>query len=652
MRRHLLRATSVLFSVSLLAQPALAGMDATTDMTTVAGPSPRADVAQYMDAAPGFQLSHQQMVDLVRSKIKYVFVIYQENRSFDSYFGTFPGADGIYSQPPAKTPGYYQPIIKTDGTGTTIVPFRIGPKQYAWDTDDLDHSHARLAAKIDVQANGVALMDKFAETEELKYSPTGNPSLEAKQFGELAMAHEDCDTVPFLWNYANKFVLFDHFFQDQDGPSTPGNLTIFAAQSGQTQYALHPTESFTNAAFTEGQGEPVLNDDDPFWGSPSDPLQNVPVNPTDYPGYGVQLNQTYATIAVTLAGKQLQKITDQDEDPADDLVDIRDDIPFVTQTGKPNINWGWYEEGYDKEVTDPTTGPVDDNGTHASYITHHDGPQYFGYISNNATERANLHGLGDFYTAISTGALPVKGGVFYLKGGYENLFGLKPANPLAVAQTNFLGDDDHPAYSDAGISEATVAEDVNAIASSKYWPESAIIITWDDSEGDYDHVPPPILRYDQTGLAESLGPRVPLILISPYAKVHQISHQQGSQSSVVRFIDEVFNLNPLATLPDEKKGFMLGRSVLGAPNLGPLDDNPNIGDLLSAFDPNRLLGAAPPLPSSFAEIATKTVTTIPPFHGNGCSVLGIIPEDFIQGVPNVIPSDFNPLPKTNPSPAS
>ena len=58
--------------------------------------------------------------------------------------------------------------------------------------------------------------------EEAKYTKGGKPSLMAKQFGELTMAYMDGDTVPFLWRYANRFVLFDHIFQSMVGPSTPG----------------------------------------------------------------------------------------------------------------------------------------------------------------------------------------------------------------------------------------------------------------------------------------------------------------------------------------------------------------------------------------------------------------------------------------------
>jgi len=122
--------------------------------------------------------------------------------------------------------------VNTDGTTGTVSPFLIGPTQYASDTDDVDHSHTLTVNKMDVQ-NGVAQMDKFAAIEELKYSPTGNPSLEAKQMGELTMAHEDCDTVPLLWAYADRFALYDNIFESMTGPSTPGNLSIIGAQAGQ-----------------------------------------------------------------------------------------------------------------------------------------------------------------------------------------------------------------------------------------------------------------------------------------------------------------------------------------------------------------------------------------------------------------------------------
>lgn len=591
---------------------------------------------------PEPRLSSEELQTLIQQKIKYVFVIYQENRSFDSYFGTFPNANGLYSQPASQTPGFVQTIVNTDGSKGTISPFLIGPKQYAADTDDIDHSHARTVAKMDIQS-GVALMDQFAVTEELKYSATGNPSLKAKQYGELAMAHEDCDTIPLLWAWADRFVLFDNVFESMTGPSTPGNLTIIGAQSGQTQWALHPGEA---------PGVPIISDPDPFWGSPSDKTASpLPVNPGDYPGYTVAPNLTFATLPLSMLLSTASSVTATDAAASTDLVDVQDDITFLSKLTQPALGFGWYQEGYDKESTD-TAGPMTASGTHASYVTHHNGPQYFGYVANTPALRAELHGLGDFYTALSGSTLPKSGGVFYVKGGYTNTMGLTPADPDATVQKNFLGDDDHPAYSDAQISEAMVAQSINAIASSSYWPQSAIIITWDDSEGDYDHVPPPIVNSGPDGSTFSFGPRVPLILISPYGKLGYVSHEQGSQASVVKFVDTVFGLPPLATLPDELLGRYLGETM-GQQELGPQDAlTPGVSDLLDAFSTARLMGVADALTPDYVMVDPAYVNKIPQVTGLGCADLGILTVDRQLGIKNNIPADFNPRPNTNPTATS
>jgi len=613
-------------------------------------------------------LSQAEMIQLLQRRVKYVFVLYQENRSFDSYFGTFPGAEGLFSHPAAQTPGFTQQLLDTNGSMINIQPFRIGPSDacpkstvngtlspttcYAADTDDIDHSHPRMVAKMDIQPNNVPLMDKFANIEELKYyTPPALPSLQAKQMGELAMAYEDCDTIPLLWGYADKFVLFDHIFQTMTGPSTPGNLAIIGAQAGQTQWALHPDLGYTGNGGSL-PGVPLMNDSDPFWGSPSDTTpaaEKMAVNPGDFPGYGIEFNLTYATLPLTLAGRELKEKTAADRDPGSDLADVQDDLEFIDHLHQSSVPFGWYEEGYDKEVTDPNEGPVDANGTHASYITHHNGPQYFGYISNNPEMNKQLHGLGDFFSAVENRTLPKQGGVFFVKGGYTNLFGLKPVNPDAKVQASFLGDDDHPAYSDAQIREAMVAEAINKIAESSYWNQSAIIITWDDYEGDYDHLQPPVRTFGPDNSLITNGPRVPFIVISPYARTHHIASAQGSQSSVVKFIDTVFNLPPLALLPDELEGRKLGEQQFGQKDIGPEDAlTPGITDLLDAFSPSRLMGKANPLPPYYATYSEALIQTLPQAWGfGGCKYLGITTTDRQQGITNVVPSDFNPRPKTN-----
>jgi phospholipase C len=642
----------IVVSIGLL----LAGCQAKRASKQNSSPNPNQQVIQkyQVPSSQEPQLSPEQVTQLLRKKIKYVFVLYQENRSFDSYFGTYPGADGIFSHKPEDTPGFKQPLINTDGTSGTIEPFRISPEDYAADTDDVDHSHPIIVAKMDIQ-NGTPRMDRFALEEERKYMKSDEPSLVAKQMGELAMAYEDCDTIPLLWQYANRFVLFDHVFQEMTGPSTLGNLTIIAAQTGQTQWALHPNQGYKDNG-AHAPGVPVMNDNDPFWGSPLDPTpkaRKMPVNPHDF-GFekkpNTQINLTFASLPLTLQGKQLKTVARKDRNPRRDLADVRHDIPFISRRHQASVGFGWYEEGYGSGKVNMDDGPEDASGLHAAYITHHNGPQYFGYIANNPKMRDQLHGLHAFFDALKQKTLPEAGGIFFVKGGYTNPFHLHPADPDPRVQKSFKGDDDHPAYSDAQISEALVAKAVNAIAASPYWAQSAIIITWDDSEGDYDHVPPPVRAKGPDGSVISDGPRVPLILISPYARTNYVAHSQGNHASVVKFVDALFNLPPLALLPDEQRGRKLGEREFGQMELGPQDAiTPGVGDLTEAFSPARLLGKVEPLPASYAEIPDSLVQHLPQETGYGCVDLGITTVDRKLRIVNKVPSDFNPRPKTTPT---
>ena len=604
-------------------------------IATLAALSLFAPVAGGASAYAPHRTAHRSaLVAALQKNIKYVFVLYQENRSFDSYFGTFPGAEGIYTSAPSQTPGFTQRIENTDGTFSNITPFRIGPAQYAADTDDVGHSHALLIKKLDV-AGYVPRMDGFALQEELNHvTAPAKPSLAAKQYGELTMAYEDCDTIPLYWNYASRFALFDHIFQSHVGPSTLGALQIVAAQVGETQYGLHPSEAYTGNG-NSGPGVPVTNDSNPHWG----------------PGVaasGNQINLTFATLPLTLAGKSVTSLPATDKTSATDFADVKDDLKAISGINGVPYGWGWFQEGYDQEPGETLTE------SEGSYIPHHNGPQYFGYLANSS-ENKNLHGLGNFYSALNAGTLPAQGGVFYVKGGYQNILGLKPADPKPSLATVFPGDDDHPGYSDAQISEANVTDAINHIAASKYWSQSAIIITWDDSEGDYDHVPPPLSEIGPgTGNAPqdylAKGPRVPLIVISPFAKTNQVIHSYGDQGSVVKFIDMVFNLTPLGDLPDEQEGrydaLRLGHGNFDADDnsVSPTDD------LIDAFDAGRLAGTTAPLPASYAEVPNAYVTHLPQTTGLGCGSIGVIPVDYLRGVQNVIPADFNPRPGSDPSP--
>jgi len=664
-------------------------------------------------------LSQLEKIELLRHKVKYVFVIFHENESFDHYFGTYPGANGLFGAPdgtaPAnQTPSFVQKYLDTSLNTVTISPFlmpqavqtaagKIVPI-YPTDLISVDHSHTGMSNDLDEDpATGVAANDRYAmDQESLTTDAAGNIvtktgaaptviSLAQKQKAMTDISHIDCDTIPFMWRWAKNFVLFDNFHQTTVGPSTPNAISLISGQSGETQWALHnnegPTVTYANPAFPNPLGAsygsmitpalsnsyvPVVADPGPFPGSNLDTNTVKPPYNPDENAANPSLNLTFASQPLSFMGRNIEEIIATDPNPAADLRDVQHDIKAIASFNRP-VNWGWYQQGFNGndacdpfEFTQPgfNSCPGD---LYTGYVLHHNGPQYFGYLADNPQVlNNNLHGAKDFFDAVENRTLPRDGGVFYLRGGYDNNDGLVPVDPTPAIQEAFIGNDDHPAYSDQQISEAFAARAINDITNSPYWPESVIIITYDETDGYYDHVSPHRRSTFADGSPLVAGPRIPTLLISPYAKSGKISHHYSEHGSVIKFINELFGLVPLALLPDELRGRELGFLTLGQPNLGPSDDPFNdVGDLTEAFDDGILRGDKPPISGSQASLPASVVATLPHLatpnyspngYTNGaCAAIGILPTDFPStesyqaGTPtDPYPIDVNPRPTQSP----
>src|SRR6202167_3117127 len=229
--KMMLSGATILASVASFTAPAFS---ASPSLVTTQ-PDPQADVQPYFvaDADPRWSDANWSADDLalLRQKVKYVFVIFNENRSSDHKSGTLTGVNRLYSdgknpRGPADTPGFTQIYLDTSaGQSVTVQPFRVGPEQNSTFKDSTDHSHAGLAAKIDVE-NGVPRMDKLAFVEWQRYAHSGSAQGEAmgKQFARLVMAHIDCDTIPFFWRYASRFTIFDKIFAPEKHPHSPKPL--------------------------------------------------------------------------------------------------------------------------------------------------------------------------------------------------------------------------------------------------------------------------------------------------------------------------------------------------------------------------------------------------------------------------------------------
>jgi phospholipase C len=221
------------------------------------------------------------------------------------------------------------------------------------------------------------------------------------------------------------------------------------------------------------------------------------------------------------------------------------------------ITWGWFEGGFTPNASgkcsakhpdaaadvamglDPMTDTVTPT---ADYIPHHEPFQYFASTANpmhlppaslaavGQTDQANhQYDLSWFWQAADAGNLPA---VSYLKApAYE---------------------DGHAGYSDPLDEQTFLVNAINHLMALPTWSTTAVVITWDDSDGWYDHQMPPIVSQSNTSVDVSCGSantmsvparcgygtRIPLLVISPYARANYVSHTDLDQSSIVRFIED------------------------------------------------------------------------------------------------------------------
>jgi phospholipase C len=144
-----------------------------------------------------------------------------------------------------------------------------------------------------------------------------------------------------------------------------------------------------------------------------------------------------------------------------------------------------------------------------------------------------------------------------------------------------------------GSGPSWVASIVNAVGQSHYGSTTAIIITWDDWGGWYDHVPPPQVRVNcsQWGCGYIYGFRVPLIVVSPFAKAGYVSHVNHDFGSILKFIEETFGLGSLgyadAIADDLSDCFDYNQSPIQFQTIAaPLDGAHFLNDRSTPLDPD------------------------------------------------------------------
>ena len=497
-------------------------------------------VASLATATPVTAQSSAADTLATATPIKHLVVIFGENVSFDHYFGTYPQA----ANPPGE-PAFHaapgtpaadtlvaahiltnNPNLRNGNNGSKYNayngsiasdPFRLDRTQAG--TADQNHQYTAEQQAYD---NGKA--DLFP-----RYTGKGTPG----GVGSFAttgqvMGYFDGNTVTAMWRYAQHFAMDDNMFMDTYGPSTPGALEVVSGQTNGMLIAASTVQAATVAApsfyVNDGQGGfTMINDVDPTY----DKCSN-------------QAN------IVMMTGRNIGDLLNDG-----------------------HVTWGGFMGGFDLTATNAnkttdclrsTQSTVVGNSV-TDYIPHHNWFAYYASTANPSHERPSSvaaigstlepdgktidpanheYDVNDFYAALKAGNFPA---VSYIKA---------PAYQ-----------DAHAGYSDPLDEQKFVVSLVNTIEHSPDWKSTAIVLTYDDSDGWYDHAyaqvtSPSFDQADQVtapgacGTGTALpglngkpvngrcgpGTRMPFLVLSPYARANTITHNRLTLASVPRFIED------------------------------------------------------------------------------------------------------------------
>jgi phospholipase C len=411
-------------------------------------------------------------------KIKHVVVIMQENRSFDTYFGTYPGADGI-----PMTNGQPTVCLPAD-TGSCVKPFH--------DPNDVNGGgpHGQTNATADIDGGKMDGFVTSAARGSHGCADVNNPACSSSATPDV-MGWKDAREIPNYWAYAQDFVLQDHMFEPNASWSLPEHLFMVSEWSAHCATPGDPT-SCTNALQspgTPGNGKAAKR---------AVPTPKAPSGPAVGP-------------ASTAAPAAVAPATDGEGDPI--AVPSGPDYAWTDLTylmHRQNVGWGYYVvAGTEPDCQNDSAvscAPVKQDAKTPGIWN----PlPYFDTVRQDGQE-ANIQSVHNFYTQAKAGTLPAVSWIV-------------PSGPVS---------EHPPAATSAGQSYVTSL--INSVMASPDWSSTAIFLGWDDWGGFYDHVAPPSV--DQNGY----GLRVPAMVISPYAKKGYIDHQTLSFDAYAKFIEDDF----------------------------------------------------------------------------------------------------------------
>ncbi|HZV77536.1 MAG TPA: alkaline phosphatase family protein [Candidatus Babeliales bacterium] len=439
--------------------------------------------------------------------IKHVVIVIQENRSFDDFFATFPGANGttvgeaipmpspIASSCAAKgqpviTQATTVPLTEVSLTGEgfpTIPPHgdpfgwdndvpHVYPSGYLGECNSADWWHPSASNPCQMNGFDVTLFGANGEGPQATCTYT--------------YQYVNPQQIQPYWEMAEQYVLADAAFQTQGSESFTAHQDLIAA----------------GTALSSSPPESIIDDPTGFpWGCDAQP----PSPPSQ---------EGSVTTLITTSG---QYLLDRGPFPCFTYETIRDLLDAK------QVSWKFYAD----KVYPWHSAKNDSPGIWSAF----DAIKAVRYSKEWGTNvTTSINGDLDIFKDITAKTLP-----------------------SVCWVTPDAADSDHPDEVNkkdqpVDTGPSWVASVVNAIGKSEYWDSTAIIVLWDDWGGFYDHVPPPF--YDNQG---GLGFRIPLIIVSAYVQPH-VEHTQYETASVLKFLEDNWNLGSLGR--EDQRATSLGNA--------------------------------------------------------------------------------------------
>jgi phospholipase C len=467
----------------------------------------------------------------------------------------------------------------TDAMGNQTNPRRFDPTNINDIlTCDQDHDY-----NDEQKAFNGGLMDKFPTTVGNGNGTNKSPTGQLCQQSDV-MNYYDGNTVTGMWNYAKNFAMSDNFFGTTFGPSSPGAINLISGNTGGVGLMINGADTNGDTVPDGVGGHSLISDAQPYYDdcSTRDAASMTGTNIGDeLNAKGLSWGWFQGGFTPSTSFSQALALTGASGQPTSTFIPDQFKAYFTDPNHRPlnSSNQGLCN------TVHPVGVAVGGNGQYGwkdDYIPHHEPFNYY-------ASTANPHHLAPTsLAAIGTDTQSYVGNTpqfdtanhQYDMSDFNSLVGaishgfLSPDHLPAVSFLKAPGyQDGHAAYSDPYDEQQFVTSEINALEHTPDWSSTAVIVTYDDSDGWYDHVysgvhnasdtsgvanpPGPQDFLTGTGLCGDAaanpplagqngrcgyGPRLPFLLISPWVKSGDVSHTLTDFSSIDKFIEDNWGL--------------------------------------------------------------------------------------------------------------